>query len=194
MQDLSDRQRQIVDDAIDLIAERSIQELTIKNLSGKIGVTDGAIYRHFKSKTDILLGILRSFQANAEVTVKQACASDLPALEQIEGIFTKHFLFFTKRPAVAAVIFSESIFQNDNQLAREVVKLLEMHERALECVIDRGQKKGELRDDVPQRQLISLIIGAIRYTVTRWRLGGYLSDLNGEGKMMVEGLKKVLRK
>jgi len=192
--DLSDRQRQIIDAAIDLIAERSIQELTIKNLAGKIAVTDGAIYRHFKSKTDILLGILHSFQTQTEATVKQACASDLPALEQIENIFTKHFLYFTKRPAVAAVIFSESIFQNDGQLAREVVKLLEMHEKALDCVIDRGQKKGELRDDVPKRQQISLIIGAIRYTVTRWRLGGYLGDLNSEGKMMIEGIKKVLRK
>ena len=55
---LTEKQLLIIDASIELIAEKSIQGFTIKNLSQKIGVTDGAIYRHFESKTEILQNIL----------------------------------------------------------------------------------------------------------------------------------------
>ena len=66
---LTEKQLNIIDASIELIAEKSIQGFTIKNLSQKIGVTDGAIYRHFKSKTEILQNILHSFQNEAKETL-----------------------------------------------------------------------------------------------------------------------------
>lgn len=61
MTNLTDRQKKIIEVSIELIAEKSIQELTIKNIAQKIGLTEGAIYRHFQSKFDILLNILQTF-------------------------------------------------------------------------------------------------------------------------------------
>ena len=140
MQEYSERQIQIISKAIELIAERSIQELTIKNLANKLGVTDGAIYRHFESKTDILLGILRIFQARAKICMESACTSDLPALQKIENLFQNNFKYFTEFPSVTAVMFSESIFQNDSVLAQEVHQLLTMLEKALSCAVEKGRR------------------------------------------------------
>ncbi|MCB0284871.1 MAG: TetR family transcriptional regulator, partial [Calditrichaeota bacterium] len=41
MNTFSERQQQIINAAIELIAEKGIQQLTIKNLSKKIGVVEG---------------------------------------------------------------------------------------------------------------------------------------------------------
>lgn len=192
MEPFSERQKQIINASIDLIAEKSIQALTIKNIAKKIELTEGAIYRHFSSKNDILLGILQSFQGTALKTLKESCASDIPALEQIESIFTRNVHYFSKKPAVTAVIFSESIFQNDTSLSQEVFKLLEMHEKALNCIIERGQKRDEIRNDISEKELIRIIIGSIRYTVTKWRLSGYRFDLNKECALILDCLKKLL--
>ncbi|MEZ5149103.1 MAG: helix-turn-helix domain-containing protein [Bacteroidales bacterium] len=61
----SERQQQIIDEAINLIDEKGIQGLTIKNLSKKYRYIRTCLYRHFKSKTDILLSILNDFKEMA---------------------------------------------------------------------------------------------------------------------------------
>ena len=192
MSEYSERQLQIISKTIELIAERSIQELTIKNLAQKLGVTDGAIYRHFESKTAILLGILRLFQKRAKDNMEKTCTSDLPAIEKIEYLFSNNFKYFTEFPSVASVVFSESIFQNDSLLSQEVHQLLNMQEKALLCAIQKGQANGEVCKQIPEKELIRIIIGSMRYIVTKWRLSNYGFDLIAEGHLMLVSLNKLL--
>ncbi len=189
---LTVRQEEIISAAIRLIAEKSIQALTIKNLSKQIGFTEGAIYRHFSSKLDILLHILLKFQSNAKEILEDACSTDAPAMDQIEEIFMHNILSFVENPAIAAVIFSESIFQNEERLSREVFKLLEMHEKTLSCIIERGQEQRELIGGVQKEEIIRIIIGSIRYTVTKWRLGHYQFNLEEEGKALINAIRHLI--
>ena len=89
--------------------------------------------------------------------------------------------------------FSESIFQNDSVLAKEVFKLLQMHEEVLLCIIDRGQKNNEIRNSIPKNELVKIIIGSIRYTVTKWRLTHFKFDLQKEGKLLFRSIKELLK-
>ncbi len=189
---LSTRQEEIINAAIKLIAEESIQALTIKNLAKQIGFTEGAIYRHFPGKLDIILHILLKFQHRAKNILDQACSEEKPAMDQIEDIFMHNISVFVENPAIAAVIFSESIFQNEKKLAREVYRLLEMHEKALDCIIERGQKNKELVEHINKKEIIRMIIGSIRYTVTKWRLGGYQFNLKEEGKALIDAIRHLI--
>ena len=192
---LSKKQQEIIDLSIELIADLGIQGFTIKNLSKRLGVTEGAIYRHFESKTEILYSILKAFQEECSTTLSNACSSKSSAIEDITNIFTHHFNYFSLKPAVAAVIFSESIFQNNNLLSKEVYKLLRMHEDALMCIIDRGQSTGELRNgSISNVQLVRIIIGSIRYTVTKWRLSNHSFDIKKEGEILLSNIKELLVK
>ena len=189
------KQQEIIEISIQLIADLGIQGFTIKNLSKRVGVTEGAIYRHFESKTEILHSILKAFQKESAITLDNACSSDKPAMEEIARIFAHHFSYFEEKPAVAAVIFSESIFQNDNLLSKEVFKLLKMHEDALMCIINKGQLSGEIRNEaISKVQLVRMIIGSIRYTVTKWRLSNYEFDIKAEGEILLDNIKELLKK
>ena len=192
MKKITKRQRQIIDASIDLIAERSISALTIKNIAQEVELTEGAIYRHFASKKAILLGILQLFHHTAEKTLVECCQSDSAALDQIEEIFTRHVSFFCEKPAVTAVIFSESIFQNNNELSMEVYSLMKMHEKALHCIVKRGRKNNEILCDIGDKEIIRLVIGSIRYTVTKWNLSSYDFDLKLECSLVLAGLNKML--
>ena len=194
MEHFTERQHQIMNASIELIAEQSIQGLTIKNIAKKIKLTEGAIYRHFASKNDILQGILQSFKETSKKTLIESCASELPALEQIKIIFTRNVQYFCGKPAVTAVIFSESIFQNDARLSKEVFKLLEMHEKALNCIFERGQEQDEIRNDIDKKELTMVVIGSIRYTVKKWRLSDFDFDLKEEFDLILNSLVKMLVK
>ena len=48
------RQNEIIDAALKLTAEGGIQNLTVKHLADTIGVTEPALYRHFRNKAEIV--------------------------------------------------------------------------------------------------------------------------------------------
>ena len=195
MKAFTDRQQQIIEAAIELISEKGIQQLTIKNLAKKIGLAEGALYRHFESKVDILLGILTMFKANKSMALKQMqSSSEIDALAKLQSLFQERFAQFNANPAIAAVIFSEEIFQNDKQLSEEVFQIMQESQEVIRRVIENGQQAGQMRTDISAKQLSLLITGALRLIVTQWRLSGFAFDLQREGNKLWKSIKQIITK
>jgi len=195
MNQFSERQQQIIKAAIELIAEKGIQQLTIKNLANKIGLAEGALYRHFDSKIDILLGILAMFKANRSVSLDKIKSSKkLDALTKIQSLFEQRFTQFTETPSTTAVIFSEEIFQNDKRLSEKVFSIMQESQNIIQQIIEGGQQDGQLRNDISAKQLSLLITGALRLIVTQWRLSGFEFDLQEEGNKLWQSIKQIVMK
>ncbi|MBS3742380.1 MAG: TetR/AcrR family transcriptional regulator [Candidatus Cloacimonetes bacterium] len=195
MKSFTKRQKEIINAAIELIAEKGIQHLTIKNLSGKIGIVEGGIYRHFDSKMDILLGILTSFENNIITNIKAPILNDKEkALEKLQTMFEKAIRNFKHKPALAAVIFAEEIFQNDNRLSKKVYKIMHQNQSMIQNIIHAGQLSHTIRTDISDKQLTLIITGTLRLIVTKWRLSDFSYDLENEGKQMWQSIKKLLVK
>ena len=187
------RQQDIIQSAIELIAEEGIQKLTIKNLSAKVGVTEGAIYRHFASKLEILIGILSLFESSTINLIAVAGKSPAEPLKQLELLFKEHFRRFKENPAMASVIFSEELFLNERQLSEKVYQIMQNTQRTIEGIIQNGQRQGAFRNDIPADQLALLFIGALRLTVTRWRLSQFSFELKKEGDRLWETILSVIQ-
>ncbi len=188
----TDIQLDILNSAIALIAEKGIQQLTIKNLAGKIGKTEGAIYRHFEKKTDILCGILQMFKEHKISMQDKIQEKDTQALMQLKEVFNQHFQMFTDNPAMAAVIFSEEIFQNEKQLAETVFAIMQETQKIVSSLIEQGQRSGQMRKDISPEQLSMIVMGALRLMVTRWRLSRNAFDLRKEGSKLWESIEKIV--
>jgi AcrR family transcriptional regulator len=63
----TERQIEIMQAATQRIDKHGIQDLTIKNLAADLELSEAALYRHFKSKNDILMGLLNYFILEMEV-------------------------------------------------------------------------------------------------------------------------------
>lgn len=194
MADFTNRQKEIIVTSIDLIAENGIQGLTIKNIARKVGVSEPAIYRHFDSKIDILLGILSYFRDGTISVLEGISSSQLSSTQQLESIFLDHFKRFTHSPALASVIFSEEIFQNDKRLSEEVLSIMRFSQGKILTIIEEGQNNSEIREDIPKQQLSLIIMGALRIIITRWRLAEFQFDLEEEGTILWNSLKTLIQK
>jgi AcrR family transcriptional regulator len=191
MSEFTKRQQEIIEAAIGIIAGKGIQKMTIKNLAKSIGITEGAIYRHFSTKLDILLGILSIFREQIRDNFTQI-SSDHSAYDVLAAIITRQIDMFVEKPIIAAVIFSEEIFQNEKQLSETVFSIMSDNSNTFLEIIKNGQDKGELRNDVPAEQLSNMLMGAIRLLITRWRLSGFAFDLKSEGNILIDSFKKIL--
>ena len=111
--ELTVRQKDILKAAIAIIANQGYEKLTIKNLATKIGVTEAALYRHFKSKREIVTMILSYFEELSNRVLNEICESNNAPLDNIRKFVEDRYILFSKNPDLAKVMFSEELFKND---------------------------------------------------------------------------------
>ena len=187
---LSERQQQIIEESIKIIDEKGIQGLTIKNLSKAIGISEPGIYRHFESKTEILLSILNNFKEMAEMLSGMMKDFEGTAIEKIDFMFSRMLDIFSETPSMVSVIFSEEIFKNEEVLKNKIVGILNLHAQTIEYIIAKGQEENNVRKDIEVKTLALMIMGSLRLLVKRWDLNNHNFDIKKEGSKLIKGLDK----
>jgi AcrR family transcriptional regulator len=186
------RQSEIIERSIEIIASKGIQGLTIKNLSMEIGISEPAIYRHFKSKTEIILAILENFKILAEFLSETMKNFDGTAYEKINFMFSKMMEVFIAQPSIVSVIFSEEIFKNEISLLEKIRTIMNLHQKTIENIIKKGQNEGNVRNDISKESLAIIIMGALRLLVKRWNLNQHNFDLNKEGITLLNSIQLII--
>lgn len=194
MTSLTDRQKDIVEASLRIVAKHGTGALTIKNLAALLGVSEPALYRHFRGKKDILLGILAYFEDSSRELFEEIRSSGDSATEKLENIFQMHCRRFSSRPELSSVLFSEDLFQNDPRLAEKMYSIMNMTGALLNDILRRGIADGEIRSDLPAGHLSLLFMGTLRLLVLRWRLSGFDFDLEQEGMLLWESLERLLHR
>ncbi len=190
---LSERQQQIIEESIKIIDKKGIQGLTIKNLSKAIGISEPGIYRHFESKTAIVLSILNNFKEMAEMLSGLMETFEGTAIEKIRFMFSKMLSLFSENPSMVSVIFSEEIFKNEELLKLKITEVLNLHAFTIEQIITKGQEEANVRKDIEVKTLALIIMGSLRLLVKRWDLNNHNFNLNKEGGKLINGLDKILK-
>lgn len=188
MKDFTPRQAQIIGAAIEIIAEKSIQALTIRSLSEKVGVSEPALYRHFESKTAILEGILDLFRRKNSEIFNRILVEEPVGDAQLKAVIRMHCHHLSENPAFSTVMFSETLFQDQRVLSQGVQNLMGTARKGITEILVRGQSVGALHRDIPVEQMVLIIMGALRLLVTQWHLGGYSFDLVAQGNALAETL------
>lgn len=188
----TERQQEIISTALDLINEKGIQGLTIKNLSKRLSITEPAIYRHFENKIQILLALLDLLIENTSQIFETELNSDETSIRKIEHLFEKHFHSFAQMPSLASVVFSEEIFRNEEKLIGKISEVIEYNNQTLITILKDGQNTNEIRSDVDVDHLVIIIMGALRLFVKKWQLSGFAFDLEKEGKKLIQSLRHLI--
>jgi len=191
---LTKRQEEIIDISIGIIAEQGIQGLTIKNLSKKIGISEPAIYRHFDSKTEILLAILNNFSEMAFFLNDVMDSNTDTAANKIEFMFSRIIDIFKETPSYISVIFSEEVFKNEEVLKNKIVAILTKNENTVEKILKKGQENDEVRTDINYKNLALIVMGTLRFKIKQWDLNDYHGDIIKDGNSILNSIKLVIAK
>lgn len=172
-----------------------IQELTIKNLSADLNLSEAALYRHFKSKNEILLGLLTYFILEMNGRLEQITQDrEREASEQLKGIFASQLSTFVQKPAIVSVIFSEGIFQFNKELRDKVSDMMKLMQENIKALVLKGQKEGVFSKLLGADMLTTIIMGSMRMVVLKWKLSGNQSDLVKDGEQILKGLLNMMKK
>jgi len=191
MKDITPRQKEIVDAALGIISERGVEELTIKGIAARVGFSDAAVYRHFKSKERILSAIIDLFARSSAQLLEEINACDCASLDKIQLFFLDRCRVFSTERVLATVMFAESLFQSDPRLAAKVHQVLRGHRELLLKTIRSGQRQKAIRP-LPAEHLFDVVMGSLRLLVLQWRVSGYGFDLMRAGEKLWRSLATLI--
>ena len=167
----AERQKEIMEASLEIISSEGIQRLTIKNISGRIGVSEPAIYRHYENKISILIAILDEFRTMSSKLFKDQSNSNISPVRKLENIFNSLFNAFRKNPSLVSVIFSEEIFRNEPLLRQRISEIMKHNSSVVEAIVSEGQKSGNINSDIDPGYLTLIITGSLRMLVKKWQDG-----------------------
>ncbi len=154
------RQAELVDAALQIIATRGIAALTTRSLADEIGLTTGAIFRHFASLDALLDAVVARI-----ASVLDACfpAADLPARSRLERFVEARTAAVAEQLPILPLVVSEQFRLALPPAAAEQLLACMQKSRAftVRCLRD-GQKSGELRDDVGAEELAVIVMGTMQ--------------------------------
>ncbi|MEJ5357536.1 MAG: TetR/AcrR family transcriptional regulator [Desulfobacterales bacterium] len=174
------RKREILSAARKLIIRRGSEHLTVRAMAHEVGLTEAAIYRHFRSKREVLLFLVDDILDTLIAEVERVSGEEGSLLERLARIQEDHLSEIEQRRGMAFLVIAETLSFGDRRLNREVHDKLAVYLERLSALVAQGCARGEIREDVDPQALARLLFGMIQGLVTLWALADYRFDLSAE--------------
>ena len=167
-----ERRAVTVETVVELAAEQNPSEITTAAIATRMGLTQGALFRHFPTKDAIWRAVMDWVAERLMARVDRAARSAASPLGALEAIFMAHVAFIAEHPGVPRMMFGELQRPGDSATRRMVQALLERYRDRLRALIEQGRASGELDPEVDPDQAALLFVGTIQGLVMQSLVAG----------------------
>lgn len=171
------RKEQITLSAIDIINEFGIDGLSIRELAKKENVTEGALYRHFKSKTDIIIEVLKYYTQYDTNIMNSIKRNKLDSKAGIIFLMKSFSEYYENYPEITSISGSYESLLHEPDIKEEVLQIINRRTGFLKTIIDEGKNRGEIKLNMESEDLADLIMGYFKQIIFIWRVGNYKFSL-----------------
>lgn len=192
-----ERRELTVETVVDLAAEQNPNDITTAAIAERMGVTQGALFRHFPNKEAILQSVVRWVSERLLARVDEAIASTSQPEAALEAVFMVHVGFVSKHPGAPRLLFGELQRGGDSAPKRLVIELMKGYRERLMKVMADGQATGVFDPDLDVDAAATLFIGSIQGLVMQSLMTGQVSNLKQQAQRVIplylRGLKPASR-
>lgn len=181
------RKRQVLETALRIVDTEGIHSLTLRKIAENVGITEAALFRHFKGKEDIV-----SSMANTVFEENQYVPRGEGPLQTLENMLTWQLEKFQNHPHHTSVLFQEDIFREYPSIRERFDLRRTSRSTLIHQLIKEGKRQGEFAPDVDEEAFTLLYMGSIRMAVLEWRHSGFSYDLRSRSTPILVMLRKCL--
>lgn len=156
--------------AVATLLENPATKLTVQRIATEIHVTDGAIYRHYKSKDEIFEAIAAYMEGNLLGPLNAAPKQTEHTPKRLELVFEQHMAFLEGHPGLARLMLGGG--STESQPLAERLKLLNAKVRGqLAQLLKFGEAQSMLQQDVTPEQGTEMFFGILMGTAVCYSFG-----------------------
>jgi len=171
------KQQEIVNAARKIITSRGTRSLTVRQIGKELKITDGALYRHFTTKNDIIGLLIRDIESTLLNNIQESAQKSDDPLEKLRSIFFSHLSYAEQRKGLTFIIINETLSMKDKKLQKEMYEVVRKYLKTIEAIFSKGINSGRFRKDLNAASASIAFFGMVQATVTIWSLSGFDSSL-----------------
>lgn len=180
------RRDDIVGATLDLAFEVGPDAVSTPLIAKKLGVSQPALYKHFKTKDAIWLALSEQLSRQIDENVRACRASSLAPELRLRELFLRHLAFVQEVPALPDIMVMRNASGSRQvirqQLQTEMAQLREL----MVDLIRQSQDNGEIRADIAATDITTLVMGVMQSLVLRMIVSRDPSTLVAEGERLFD--------
>lgn len=167
-----ERRAVTVDAVVELAAEQNPAKITTAAIAQRMGLTQGALFRHFANKDAIIEAVMAWVSERLLARVDKAHQGASSSVEALEAMFMTHIDFVARHPGVPRMLFGE-LQRPDQTMAKTMATtLIAKYQERLHGLLTAGKAQDELDPDLDVEAAAALFIGTIQGLVMQSLLAG----------------------
>lgn len=154
------RQVELADAALRIIATQGIAALSTRSLAAEVGLSTGAIFRHFPSIEALLEALVTRVEGVLDATFP---SEELPPQERLERFIDARSSAVGDQLGILRLILSEQFKLALPQRGSErLAACVEKTRRFVTRCLRAGQAEGSVRADLPAEALAPVVMGTVQ--------------------------------
>src|SRR6266403_2157868 len=156
--------------ALDLFAQKGFAEMTVEDITETADVGKGTFFNYFPSKDHILLAFGEMQLSKLEAAIEVARCTGEPMPDFLRSLGVRMTQEPTRNPAIIRALLQAYLSTTP---VREAMMDLQKRVHALHSqMIQLGQDRGEIRNDLPAAEIAHVFRQTIFGTLLIWSLYG----------------------
>ena len=189
------RQAEIIAAALRLAQSISPSVITTTDLASAVGLSQGALFKHFASKEAVWLGAMTWVAEHLLSSLNEAAQQASTPLEALRSVFDAHVDFVVRYPGVPRVIFHELQQPVDSPLKQQVRGLMQGYRQLLLRLLKAAMQCGDTPADLDTDAAATLFVGIVQGLVMQSMLSGRISTMRAEAPRVFQlylcGIRKA---
>src|SRR5574343_1284254 len=175
-----ERRAATVEAVVQLAAQHNPSDITTTWIARQMGVTQGALFKHFPTKEAILEAVMSWVAERLLARVDQAAQSCTSPLAALQAMFRAHIDFVAEHPGVPRMLFGELQRQGDTLPKKMVQTLIREYRGRLQQQLEQGKSTGEVDARLDAAAAAVLFIGSIQGLVMQSLIAGDVAGLRAD--------------
>ncbi len=158
-----ERKNQILQTLAQMLEGPAAERITTAALAARIGVSEAALYRHFKGKADMFAGLIDFTEQTLFSLINKITSEEQSGLHQTEAVIAMLLGFAQKNRGMTRVLIGDALVTEDEALQARINQIHDRLEAALKQALRFAITQKEIAGDVdPAAQanaLMSFVAG-----------------------------------
>lgn len=167
-----DRRAATVGAVLALAADHDPGEISTTAIAKHMGVTQGAIFKHFPAKDAILEAVMAWVAEQLLSRIDDAANTTSTPGRALEAMFMAHTGFVTDHPGVPRMMFGELQRARSSAPKLLAATLLRHYAERLRVLLERGRDDGEFNPQLDVDAAATLFVGTIQGLVMQALIAG----------------------
>lgn len=187
-----ERKNQILQTLAQMLEGPAAERITTAALAARIGVSEAALYRHFKGKADMFAALIDFVEQTVFSLVNRIGSEEKSGLRQTEAMVSMLLGFAQKNRGMTRVLIGDALVTEDESLQARINQIHDRLEAALKQALRFAATQQEITGDADLAAQANLLMCFVAGRWHQYAKSGFRRDpaelWSQQWKQLMEGV------